>query len=115
MGSFDCTGDMPEVSLFDLLGNLPDHVLDTLSGITIILDKSDELHPQYLVSVAGCPWQMQLTYAHQENGWRITEFVFSENGEIILKGKRRQYKRDATVKRKRFAVPVKNGAVRISL
>lgn len=115
MNSFDCTGQPPSVSLFALFRNLPEKVIEPTRGAEVVADLSRARYPRYEISFADCAWQIELTYVRQKKGWRIKSFNFSDGGSTSLDGTRREYKHQAKVKLKRFAVPVKDGSVRIIL
>ena len=114
LGSIKCSGRLPSISLLALFNNLPDSVLST-SELTIESNYSDESHPEFRVMSENCLWEMRLTYAIEDEGWRIKEFEFDDGEGNTLKGKRRTYKRQATVKASKFYVPIKPGSQRIIL
>jgi hypothetical protein len=114
LGSLECSAPLPDMSLLELFANLPDSVL-TEKGFKIVSDTSDRLHPGYELSFEGCRWNIRLTYALQREGWRVKEFAFDDGAGVTLKGKRRTYKREATVKAGKFKVPIKAGSTRIIL
>lgn len=115
MNSFDCTGQPPPISLFDLFRMLPDQALGKLDKANISIDRSSARYPRYEIRFADCPWQIELTYVRQKKGWRIKSFSFTDGDSTSLDGSRREYKRDAKVKLKKFAVPVKGSSARIIL
>lgn len=114
LGSVDCSEPLPPLSLLALFANLPDSVL---SGDALVVesDHSDQRHPRYRISSNGCRWEINLTYARQDLGWRVKEFSFDDGADVTLKATRRTYKRSAKVKANKFDVPVKVGSVRITL
>lgn len=114
LGSVDCSEELPEISLLALFNNLPDSVLPT-DKITVSADYTDDRNPEYLISAKGCPWEIHVTYALHNEGWRIKEFQFDDGKGNTLKGKRRTYKREAKVKANKFLVPIKPESMRIIL
>ncbi|UCE24613.1 MAG: hypothetical protein JSU74_00755 [Candidatus Zixiibacteriota bacterium] len=114
LGSVECSGPLPPLSLLALFANLPDSVLRE-PGLSIESDHSDKRHPRYRISMNGCPWEIDLTYAWQDLGWRVKKFSFDDGAELTLKATRRTYKRSAKVKAGKFKIPVKLGSVRITL
>ncbi len=114
LGSVECSGPLPPLSLLALFANLPDSVLHE-PGLSIESDHSDSRHPQYRIAMEGCPWEIDLTYAWQDVGWRVKKFSFNDGAELTLKATRRTYKRSARVKANKFQIPVRAGSVRITL
>lgn len=114
LGSIDCAEQLPEMSLLALFNKLPDSALDA-HALNIMANHDDKRHPEYFITAEGCPWQIHLVYALQDEGWRIREFHFDDGKGTTLKGKRRTYKREAKVKANKFYVPVKPESVRIIL
>ncbi|MEW6412290.1 MAG: hypothetical protein AB1483_07430 [Candidatus Zixiibacteriota bacterium] len=112
MASFDCAGNIKSFDIMALFTDLPERVLKG-SGTYIAADTTDNQHPVYKITTPGCPWEIELTYARQRKGWRIKSFSFSDGGDVTLKGDRREYKRDATVKAVKFFVPIRESSIRI--
>jgi hypothetical protein len=112
IGAIDCLGEVPEVNLFSLFSALPDSVM-TDPRVKIKSDYSDSGQPRFAVSYKGCPWSINLTYDHQDAGWRIKEFEFDDGHDNTLAGKRRIYKGDAKVPSSRFQLAVPASFVRI--
>ncbi|UCD63941.1 MAG: hypothetical protein JSW34_00505 [Candidatus Zixiibacteriota bacterium] len=115
MGSFDCVGSRPHLNLFQFFANRPEDVAGLGDSTTVFRIGNSVKYPGYEITFAGCPWQIELTYVKQKDGWRIKDFTFSDGDQTSLKAKRRKYRRGAGVKLEKFMAPVRDGSVRIIL
>jgi len=112
LSTTECAVPVPPLSLISFFRTLPDFaVLDSV--ITVAGNYSDEDRPSFIIFVAGCPWQLELTYDRRSEGWRIRDFDFSDGGGQRLYGKRREYRSDVGVKLEKFMVDIPDDAVRI--
>ncbi len=112
--SFDCTGGLPKINLFELFNNLPDQVIDDIEASVLQVNKKDK-RPQYQIRYHNCPWQLDLTYDQRDGKWRIKRFHFSDGDKTVLKGNRREYRSRSKIKSKQFDVPLKPTSARITL
>ena len=109
---FDCVGDIPDMRLFDLFSTLPDSLPNPPTGM-VSVDYADRDRVAYVITRAGCPWKLRVTYDRQSVGWRVKEFEFTDGHDNVLSATRRIYKSKAAVPANRFYLTVPPSFTRI--
>lgn len=114
LGAADCSEPLPRISLLGLFSDLPDSVLEG-TGLIVESDYSEDKRPRFTIRSEHCPWEINVEYAFQREGWRIKKFAFDSGNGTELTANRRTYKGEARVKAGKFLVPVKPTSARIIL
>jgi hypothetical protein len=112
IGESSCTFQMFGERMLEFFQVLPDQ-LSSNGDFSIISSWKDDKRPVFIVSADSCTWQLELEYDWQATGWRLRRFDFSDGNGKELRGKRRTYKNDRSVKPARFEVLIPEEAVRI--
>ncbi len=112
--SFDCETELTGINLLSYFESLPDSG-DISENLRVETIEESSNSRQLRVSSINCPWRLLLGYRKETNGWRLELFEFDDGSEVTLKGKRRNYKDNATVTGERFQIPVKPDAHKITL
>jgi hypothetical protein len=112
LASSDCPVNVPDVNLLSLFTTLPDSMV-LPEGIVLQSDYEDSNHPKFSLFMSNCSWRIDVEYDHQESGWRIEEFFFTDGVSDDLRTKRREYREDVTVNRDKFELSIPADARRI--
>lgn len=108
-----CPGRMQGLNLMRLLRRLP-QASDFNVDATLERDDSDRKRPRFSLSWPDCPWRLQLAYNRQKTSWRLREIRFDDGDRTSFTAKRRSFKEQIAVTRKRLKPAVPVDAVRVS-
>ena len=108
-----CPVPIGRLDFISLLKNLPEqNQLD--SQITLRTISKDDGKASFLLSAAGCVWQMQLQYDTEEDGWHLKRLEFSDGARTHFEAQRREFRRNAGVKASQFEVIIPDDATRLT-
>ncbi|UCC45490.1 MAG: hypothetical protein JSU65_06105 [Candidatus Zixiibacteriota bacterium] len=108
----DCPFSLGDLSLGDLLQNLPDS-LPTNSSIEMLSDYSNRNKPEFRIFRPLCDWEINLTYDRKKGRFLLRKFEFTDGKQLRLKATRREFRQAARVPVRRFDVEIPSRAMRI--
>jgi len=108
-----CPSRMQGLNLMRLLRRLP-QADDFNVDATLERDDGDRKRPRFFLSWPDCPWRLQLAYNRQKTGWRLQEIRFDDGDRTSFTAKRRSFKEQIAVTRKKLKPAIPDGAVRVS-
>jgi len=108
----DCSVEPVRLDILSFFTRLPDE-LAADDGLTVFEKERDDNKATFTLYQTGCDWQLDLEYDSHDLGWRLKEFEFTDGHDTRLRARRREFKPNANVKSRRFALSIPNSAVRI--
>ncbi len=108
-----CPVPIGRLDFLSLLKSLPEQAgLD--SQIVVRTVSKDEQKASFLLSAAGCIWQMQLQYDTESDSWHLKRIEFTDGAKTHFEAQRREFRKSARVKPSQFEVVIPVDATRLT-
>ncbi len=111
--SSDCGVSVAGLRFLDLFGKTPDSLVMP-EKVEVHSDYATADHPIFKVASegSGCPWQLEIGYDRQGEGWTPLSLKFDNGRGLVLKADRERFRARIGIPLKRFTVAVPPDAIR---